>query len=336
MEKLSAENRFKEAIEPITIDKTDRKILYELDLNGRATYSEIGKKVRLSKQAVKERISNLEKIGIIRQYFALIDVHRMGYTFYRIDLKLQNVTEQKEKYIINYILKLPKVISVLELHGKYDLAILFLTKDIIETDNNIRNIKWKFNKYIKDSSFSVITTHTRYKYGFLVDKKQEDKEVFMGRELADIKLSPVENKVLSALGWNGRMPLTKIAKQLGKSISSVKNAIKNLKNKKVLLGYTTLIAAQMLGYLHYKVFINFQNPSQEKERKLEYYFRMNPNIIYKTKSLGRSDIECEIIVKSITEFDKIVREMQYEFSDLIKDIDFYLVLNQHATSYYPV
>lgn len=156
------------------------------------------------------------------------------------------------------------------------------------------------------------------------------------RELADIKLSQVENKVLTALGWNGRMPLTALAKQLGKSISSIKNAIKNLKEKKILLGYTTLIAAQMLGYLHYKVFINFQNPSQEKERRLEYYFRMNPNIIYKTKSLGRSDIECEIIVKSIAEFKNIVREMQYEFSDLIKDIDSYLVLNQHATSYYPV
>ncbi|MBI2541268.1 Lrp/AsnC family transcriptional regulator [Candidatus Woesearchaeota archaeon] len=322
--------------EPITIDKTDRRILYELDLNGRATYSEIGKKVRLSKQSVKERISNLEKIGIIRQYFALIDVHRMGYTFYRIDLKLQNVTGPKEKYIVNYILKLPKVISVLELHGNYDLAVLFLTKDIIETDNNIKNIKWKFNKYIKDISFSVITTHTRYKYGFLIDKKQEDKEVFMGRELAGIKLSPVENKVLTALGWNGRISLTTLAKQLGKSISSIKNAIKNLKDKKILLGYTTLIASQALGYLHYKVFINFQNPSQEKERKLEYYFRISPNIIYMTKSLGRSDIECEIIVRNITEFKKIIREMQYEFSSLIRDIDSYLVLNQLDTSYYPV
>ena len=333
---MKENKNFKEPKEPITLDKIDRKILYELDLNGRATYSEIGKKVRLSKQSVKERMSNLEKIGIIRQYFALIDVHRMGYTFYRIDMKLQNVTETKEKYIINYILKLPKVISVLELHGKYDLAVLFLTKDIIETDNNIRSIKWKFNRYIKDTSFSVITTHTRYKYGFLIGKKQEDKEVFMGRELVDTKLSPVENKVLTALGWNARVPMTKLAKQLGKSISSIKNAIKNLKAKKILLGYTALIAAQMLGYLHYKVFINFQNPTEEKERKLENYFRMNPNIIYMTKSLGRSDIECEIIVSNITEFKNVVREMQYEFSDLIKDIDTYLVLNQLDTSYYPV
>ena len=82
--------------------------------------------------------------------------------------------------------------------------------------------------------------------------------------------------------------------------------------------------------------MNIIHDVMEKERKLEYYFRMNPNIIYMTKSLGRSDIECEIIVRGITEFKKIVREMQYEFSDLIKDIDTYLVLNQLDTSYYPV
>ena len=55
-----------------------------------------------------------------------------------------------------------------------------------------------------------------------------------------------------------------------------------------------------------------------------------------TKSLGRSDIECEIATKSITEFENILREMRYKFSDLIKDIETYMVLEEYVTNYYPV
>lgn len=51
-----------------------------------------------------------------------------------------------------------------------------------------------------------------------------------------------------------------------------------------------------------------------------------------TKSLGRSDIECELVAKSMSEFKRIIHEMKYQFSDLIKDIDSYLVLNEYVTN----
>jgi hypothetical protein len=63
---------------------------------------------------------------------------------------------------------------------------------------------------------------------------------------------------------------------------------------------------------------------------------MHPNIIFMTKSLGRSDIECEIVARSIGELKEIVREMKFEFHDLIKDVETYVVLHQHVTNYYPI
>lgn len=328
--------RLKNTKETFSLDLTDKKILYDLHLNGRASYAEIGKAVRLSKQAVKGRIELLENAGIIKHYFALIDIHRMGYTFYRLDLKLQNMTEPKEKEIIQFILQLPKVIWLAEIHGKWDIAVIFLTKDIIEIDNNIKNIRWKFYKYIQDQSFSICTSHTRYKYGFLLDKAKEGKEVFMGREFHEHKMSETEKKVLALLAKEGRLPLTALAQKLHTSISTVKYAMKKLSAKKILIGFDVLLDLQKIGYVHYKLFINFQNPSEEKEKKLEQHFRNHPNIIFMTKSLGRSDIECEIIVKSLGEFRTLLREMKYHFSDLIKDVESYIVMNEYLTNYYPL
>ena len=56
------------------IDEIDNRIIELLHKNARMSYSEIGKQVGKSRVAVKSRIEQLEKSGIIRGYCAVIDV----------------------------------------------------------------------------------------------------------------------------------------------------------------------------------------------------------------------------------------------------------------------
>ena len=56
------------------ISEIDRKIIYELILDSRQSYKSIGKKIHQSKNVVNYRIKRLEKQGIIKNYFTLIDI----------------------------------------------------------------------------------------------------------------------------------------------------------------------------------------------------------------------------------------------------------------------
>src|SRR3989338_9273021 len=85
------------------LDLKDRKILYELDIKSRQTYNEIGKKVGLSKDSVIYRINNLQKAGIIKQFHTVIDVGKLGFISFRLYLKLQNATPEKEVEIIEFL-----------------------------------------------------------------------------------------------------------------------------------------------------------------------------------------------------------------------------------------
>ena len=55
------------------LDALDNKILTILEDNARATYSEIGEMVGLSRVAVKNRMENLERKGIIQGYKTVIN-----------------------------------------------------------------------------------------------------------------------------------------------------------------------------------------------------------------------------------------------------------------------
>lgn len=55
------------------IDEIDNKIIDILLKDGRISYSEIGENVGLSRTAVKKRITDLEKNGIIKGYTVVLD-----------------------------------------------------------------------------------------------------------------------------------------------------------------------------------------------------------------------------------------------------------------------
>ncbi|MCX6777676.1 MAG: winged helix-turn-helix transcriptional regulator, partial [Candidatus Micrarchaeota archaeon] len=72
-----------------SLDLRDRRILYELDVDARATLLRIAKRVGLSKDAVKYRIGNLVSSGAAKGFIAVIDTARLGYITFGVFLKFR-------------------------------------------------------------------------------------------------------------------------------------------------------------------------------------------------------------------------------------------------------
>ena len=61
------------------LDDADKEILELLKQNARMQWQEIGERVHLTGQGVKNRVDKLEKLGILRGYTADIDYKKYGY-----------------------------------------------------------------------------------------------------------------------------------------------------------------------------------------------------------------------------------------------------------------
>ena len=62
------------------LDQTNRKILAELVANARIPISELARKVGLSKTPVAQRIKQLEEMGLITGYRAILSPLKLGLT----------------------------------------------------------------------------------------------------------------------------------------------------------------------------------------------------------------------------------------------------------------
>lgn len=76
----------------MNIDRLDRRILHELQLNGRLSNTALAERVNLSESACLRRVRRLEEQGILRGYVALVDQSGAGYpdnVFVRVTLHSQ-------------------------------------------------------------------------------------------------------------------------------------------------------------------------------------------------------------------------------------------------------
>ena len=86
----------------IKLDKTNLKILTELDKNCRIPTTRLAKKVNKSRQATEYRIKQLKENGIITGFNITFNPHKIGYKIYKLYLKLRNIPEEQEK-LFTYI-----------------------------------------------------------------------------------------------------------------------------------------------------------------------------------------------------------------------------------------
>ena len=67
------------AFEVPELDAIDRSILRELQLDARISNAELGRRVGLSAPAVSERVTRLERAGVITGYHAHVEPKALGY-----------------------------------------------------------------------------------------------------------------------------------------------------------------------------------------------------------------------------------------------------------------
>jgi len=140
------------------LDLKDRKILYELDLDSRQSFSQLGKKVGLHKDVVAYRVKKLQEKGIIKDFSTEINGYKLGYSEVKFYLTYQNVTPEIKQEIIDYLVKNPYTDAVHSSEGQYDLVVISIVENIAKFHNIWSNIINKYRDFFQ-IRYSVLILH---------------------------------------------------------------------------------------------------------------------------------------------------------------------------------
>ncbi len=115
----------------IDLDRIDRKIIRELQLDGRSTNVELASRVYLSPSQCLRRTRRLEETGVIRGYTAVIDQRKMGYLVraYVLIAVTSEVNEARDK-VMDFLMDKEDVLSIHGVAGNVDMIIEVQARDM--------------------------------------------------------------------------------------------------------------------------------------------------------------------------------------------------------------
>ncbi len=318
----------------IVLDLKDRKILYELDKNSRVSLSKLARKIRLSKEVVFHRINNLIKRGFILRFQTIVSTYRLGYQSYKLYFKLQNLNNEIRRKIENFFIKNKKVYWLGNCQGRWDMIVAVWIKSIKELGDFEEEILNKFSSYIQEKQMTITKKSLQFNRRWFYSNK-ELIETDLGEDLNKVELEKIDIEILKNLANNSRIKIIDLAEKIKTSITVIRYRLKQLEDKKIILGYKYALNPKLLDYETCKALISLKNINEQKRKELINYCKAVPNTINIVLTIGLWDIEIEFEVKNFEEYYKIMSDAQEKFNNIIKSYDSVLFYSEPKQIFMP-
>jgi len=318
----------------VNLDLKDKKIVYELDVDGFMPNSVIAKKVGLSKQVVGYRIKQLQKKGIIRKVYPILNLDMLGFYGHKIYFQMQNLNSEKEKQIISYFEKHKNVVWFGIYEGRYDFVVSIFDKNKISFDLTLSKILTDLQKYIVDFDLATYTGVFSFKKNYLVKQKSSESSFFGGEDKL-VYLADVEKKILKCLCKDARMTSAFVAEKVGISLDSVISKIKKLKKSGVIQGSRVMIDKRKMNISEFKILLNLKNYDEETHKKFINFSKANKYVVACIKTIGPWNLELDIEIPDLNLLHPLLLDLKTEFADSIKKIETIMLYDEFKYNFYP-
>jgi len=320
----------------VKLDLIDRKILHELDLNARIPTTQLGRKIRQSRERTNYRINNLVKKEVIRKFVCMINPSKLGYSIYKLYFKFQNLSKSKEKELINWLMKNDYIYWVSSAKGKWDLNMTVFAENINHFDSILSQFISKYGKHILEQEFNTtLEVGIMSKNWILPDSKLVSKVSYVGGKIDNMKIDKVDVEILKILANNARLSATEIARKINSSENVVIYRIKQLEKKEIILGYSTSLNLEILDMQFFKATISLNMMSEQTRKKVIDYCKNHKSIGFFVFCVGSWPLELELIVKDNKEFYEVMDDFREKISE-VKGYDTIIFPKEYKFNWMPL
>ena len=335
----------------LTLTKNDKSVLKFLMQDASMGDSDIGRKLKLSAQAIKKIRKKLEGNGVITGYTPILNYGSFGLGI--LSLFLIKVTPNGWKLIKNmkgekeFSNSIPNIIEVYKTQNTEKTHIIICgfrnRNELIEylniiqpKLNNFIEIKESYNfpvdNIIKDSFATTISTlldsDIDFSKPWTIDELLKKQIKIKKSENVNSLVEFSENKkgVLKQLIRDCRIRDTKIADSLAITAKAVGKIKKKLESRGIIKGYSIDINFDKLGFNAFA--IAFIEPVMENwhilRKKGILKYMMHPNII-KSYNLTSEKYAVFFIFKNLDELDRFFHEFQIKLSRYFNIRDIFVI-----------
>ena len=125
---------------PPELDRTDQRILLELQRDARLSTNELAERVALTPSPCWRRLKALEAGGYIRGYRTVVDPRKLGYGVTAfVSILLESHSRELGSAFERAVMEIPEILSCHNVSGHYDFLLQVIATDLESFGNFARD-----------------------------------------------------------------------------------------------------------------------------------------------------------------------------------------------------
>ena len=294
------------------INALDVRILKELLKDGRIGFDELAKLCNTSRNKIWKHYKALEKKGIVKGATTQVNFGDLGYA--ALATLLISIDSQKVDQVIDFIGKVKEVQTIRQYNSLYTIRAITTLENLHELDQvkqeirqklpvtNLKTYLWTGVRNIPEN----LGINGSLEKENIID--QENSKIATSIPNKHKKIDSIDRQIIQKLTHNGRMPFTKIAKEMKLATNTVVRRYNDLR-KNGIIKIVIRIDPKKIGYSAILDF-NLSTTSHiiTSEPAIESFSKI-PDVIFITKTSGDYDLQLTAMVKNLDQMFSIQNEI---------------------------
>jgi DNA-binding Lrp family transcriptional regulator len=321
-------------MEKVRLDMKDKRILDALDKDANITFPKLSKKVGVSRQVAEYRVKNLLFKKTIYDFHTLVDVGKIGYSNFRIHIRLKNISEETYTHFAKELFTKYPVFWVAFVSGSFDIIVDLFARNLNEFEEVFSKILQKNKNIIQNYETLSILELNLYEYNYFLKGKRDRSKIIVHKNLGKMEIDDIDKNILKLIKHNSRCSYESLSSKVGLSRNAVKRRIQKLETQKVIAGYKAFINFHHLNKHSFKIFIKYNNSKREQETSLLETLKNKIGILATLKLLGKWNLDIEIHEEDIKTLQKFIIELRNKFN-IIEDYEIVQIIDDYGIDFYP-
>jgi Lrp/AsnC family leucine-responsive transcriptional regulator len=312
------------------MDETSKKLLSQLLIDSRQSMTQLGKKVRLSRENVHYHIARLQKESIIRQFVTNVDLGALGFHHFTVFVQYRSIRPEQETQFIDALRHHPSISWIGILAGVWSITFDIYAQTLTELNFLIERLFRKFS-HIVGRHIVLYVSKEQYFFNKLIGAQPT-----MTSPAKIISLDVTDRKLLHLLADDARITYAKLTTKIKLSANAIKKRIKRL-SAHHLISFSLSLNHKVLGFEWYGIQIKADFPDEDSARKMERFLTEHKRTIfyYQYTHTGEHDYDVGILVRNSDELREFVNEVRNEFSPDIQITNTFVVLREETSHRLP-
>jgi Lrp/AsnC family transcriptional regulator, leucine-responsive regulatory protein len=305
------------------LTKFQQSILYELDKDGRASYSTIARATHSTPQTIKYNFEKMLSEGYIKHFWAFVDYDLAGYSFFwGYWFKFSGLTKAQETAMYRDFAANQYIPIIMRTDGYADVMLGIIAKDVFHHNEILNSVYAKYGRFIAASDIVVGLGFIKFPRSYLAGTSNTAKKFFTsGGTPKPAKLTTIDRQIISLLQQDGRLEFATIARLLNVSTGLIHQRFRKLQAENVITKITYTINYEKIGLILYRCLFKIIQFDSQSMTALYNFCAIHPNIINYVKVMGNWQLMLDIEIDSRAQLRDLIRELKHRFQDIIQQVE---------------